>query len=235
VSDARARNKALYDDLWPYFRLESHTIWSVWQEIEPFACEGVRMLEIGPGKWPHLPVDRADFVDLSEEANAALRAAGARCSAKVMPLPYDDASFDLVCFFELIEHVDDDAGLIAEVARLLRPGGVVFLSCPMNPAYWTHYDGVIGHVRRYRAHELAQRLEAGGFAIERVCPRADRMSRAFGWLFGFGVEHVTRPTMALIARALPGVAGRQWQWMDGASALVEAERAGGVTLRARRC
>jgi SAM-dependent methyltransferase len=233
VSDAQARNKALYENGWRYFRLESHTLWSVWQQIEPFAGTGTRMLEIGPGKWPHLPVDQADFVDLCEEAVRALRAAGARCSVGAMPLPYADASFDLACFFELIEHVDDDAALLAEVARVLRPGGVVFLSCPMNPDYWTHYDAVIGHVRRYRAQELAQRLDAGGFAIEGVCPRADRMNSAFGWMFGFGVEHATRLTTALIARALPHVAARAWPWRDP-GVLAEAERLGGVTLRARR-
>jgi SAM-dependent methyltransferase len=234
VDSARARNKALYDDCWRYFRLESHTLWSAWKEIEPFATAAGRMLEIGPGKWPHLPVDRADFVDLSEEAIHALRGAGARCEVGDMPLPYGDGSFDLACFFELIEHVDDDEALLAEVARVVRPGGIVFLSCPMNPAYWTHYDGVIGHVRRYRADELAERLGAAGFTIERVCVRADRMSRAFGWLFGFGVRHLTRPTMALIARALPDVAGHPWDWADGSAALADAERAGGVTLRARR-
>lgn len=230
---AKERNGALYDEGWRHFRLERHTLWSVWKEIEPFASEGVRMLEIGPGKWPHLPVDRADFVDLSTTAVRALREAGARCVEGASPLPYADASFDMACFFELIEHVDDDVSFLAEVARVVRPGGVVFVSCPMSPDYWTHYDAVIGHVRRYRAQELRARFEGAGFRIERICPRVDRMSRAFGWAFGFGVEHLTALTMALIALALPRVAARSWPWPESAS-LEDAETMGGVTLRARR-
>jgi SAM-dependent methyltransferase len=231
---AAARNEALYDDLWRYFELEPHTIWAAWDEIAPYAGDGVRMLEIGPGKWPHLPVGRAHFVDLSGEALAALRAAGGRCTYGGAPIPYGNAAFDLACFFELLEHVDDDVGLLREVARVVRPGGTVFLSCPMNPAYFTYYDRVVGHVRRYAAEELSGKLGACGFAIERVCARADRMSPAFGSLFGLGVRLLPAFTMAIVARCLPRVAARGWPWVDGAT-LTNAERAGGVTLRARRC
>ena len=226
-------NKIVYDAGWPYYKLQPHTIWWAWTEIEPFARQGARMLEIGPGKWPHVPVDRAHFIDLSEAALSALRAAGGTCSSRLPPWPYEDASFDLVCFFETIEHVADDVGFFAEVARVIRPGGVIFLSCPMNLAYWTFFDGVVGHVRRYSAEELSQRLDAAGFTIERVCARNDRMNRFSGWLFGLATLYLTRITIMLVQLALPFVAGEVCPWADG-SFLGEAEKRGGVTLRARR-
>ena len=233
VGPAHEYNRIIYEAGWRYYTLQPHTIWSSWKEIEPFAHEGERILEIGPGKWPHLPVDRAHFVDLSEDALTALRAAGGNCTLGTGPLPYDDAAFDLACFFELLEHVDDDAGFLAEVARVVRPGGVIFLSCPMNPDYWTYYDAFVGHVRRYRENELIQRLDAAGFTVERLCARDDRMSRIYGRMFAFGLLHLPRFTTMLVSLALPAVAGKAWTWVDGAS-LGEAERRGGVTLRARR-
>src|SRR5258708_1894344 len=94
--ESTSYNKTLYDDIWRYFPLESHTIWaSTWKEMAPFTNEGERMLEIGPGKWPHLPVERAHFLDLSEEALGALRSAGGRCACGATPFPYGDSAFDL--------------------------------------------------------------------------------------------------------------------------------------------
>jgi SAM-dependent methyltransferase len=226
-------NRIGYDTGWRYFGLKPHTIWSAWKELEPFAGDGKRMLEIGPGKWPHLPAHRSHFVDLSEEALTALRAAGGKCTDSTPPWPYEDSFFDLACFFETLEHVDNDAAFLAEVARVVRPGGHIFLSCPMNPKYWTIYDTVVGHYRRYRAKELTERLDAAGFTVERVCARDDRMSHVYGWLFAFAVAYLTRLTSVLIKLALPRVAGKEWTWVDG-NDLGQAELRGGVTLRARR-
>jgi SAM-dependent methyltransferase len=234
LGTALDRNRAIYDDLWRHYSLFPHDGWSSWREIEPYAMrEGARVLEIGPGKFPHVPVGRGVFLDLSTSALGELRAAGACCVRGASPLPFGDGSFDLVCLFEVIEHVDDDGALLDEIARVLVPGGTLFLSCPMNPAYWTYYDEVIGHVRRYRAADLEQRLAAHGFTIERSCARHDRMDRWFGALFGFGMKYLPGTTARIVKRYLPQVAAIADPWTDGPS-LADGERRGGITLRARR-
>ena len=50
--------------------------------------------------------------------------------ADVCDLPFDDESFDLVFYHHVIEHVDDPARSLAELARVLRPGGWLFVGTP---------------------------------------------------------------------------------------------------------
>lgn len=45
-------------------------------------------------------------------------------------LPYESASLDLVCAFEVVEHLESHLGLFREVARVLRPGGVFCFTTP---------------------------------------------------------------------------------------------------------
>lgn len=231
MSAASDRNHAIYEDLWTHYELFPHDGWSSWQEIAPF-YKPERTLEIGPGMFPHVPIPGTHFVDLSMVALSALGERGGHC-VRATTLPFPDAHFDLVCMFEVLEHVDDDHGLLTEVARVLRPGGVLFLSCPMNPAYWTYYDKVMGHERRYQKEDLLAKLAAHGLVVDRVCARHDRMDGWFGALFGFGTRYLAGFTARIVRRYLPKVAAQPWQWRDGDD-LSEAEQRGGLTARARR-
>lgn len=72
-------------------------------------------------------------VDRSEEAVRAAAAAYPHVRfvvADALALPFQDGSFDAALCFEVIEHVEDPAVLAHELARVLRPGGLLFLSTP---------------------------------------------------------------------------------------------------------
>lgn len=50
-------------------------------------------------------------------------------------LPFEDASFDMVCSFETIEHLAHPEAFLREIRRVLKTGGIVIMSCPNDPYY----------------------------------------------------------------------------------------------------
>ncbi len=232
---AGTKNQAIYDDLWSYYDLFPHDGWAAWAEIAPIynQTSPSRVLEIGPGKFPHVPIAGSHFIDLSRAALHELKNNGGLCARATTPMPFADGAFDLVCAFEVFEHVEQDEALFAEVARVLSPDGVLFFSCPLNPDYFTYYDEVVGHVRRYRGVELRDKLLGQGLQIDRACARHDRMAPWFGALFGFGTRYMSGMTARIVRHYLPRVAAEPWPWRDGDN-LEEAEARGSVIARVRK-
>jgi len=83
-------------------------------------------------------------------------------------LPFHTDSFDLVCLFDVLEHIADDARALREVRRVLRPGGHVCLHVPAHPILFARNDRVAGHERRYTRRSLDRVLQGAGFAPRRI-------------------------------------------------------------------
>jgi len=82
-------------------------------------------------------------------------------------LPFADDAFELVCLFDAIEHIPDEGRAMAEVARVLAPGGLAILSVPAYPFLYANNDRVARHCRRYTRTSLRRTIEAAGLAVER--------------------------------------------------------------------
>ncbi len=83
--------------------------------------------------------------------------------ADATALPLADQSLDLVLAFDVLEHIPDDDRAMAEVFRVLRPGGRFFIAVPADPRLWSAHDEAVGHVRRYTRETLTALLARGGF------------------------------------------------------------------------
>lgn len=83
-------------------------------------------------------------------------------------VPFPDASFDLVTALDVIEHVDDDAAILREAQRLLRPRVILAITTPAFQWLWSHNDVLNAHKRRYTARQLRERIEQAGFRIKRL-------------------------------------------------------------------
>lgn len=77
-----------------------------------------------------------------------------------MPFPAD--TFDLVTALDVIEHNEDDVGMLVEMERVLKPGGHVLISVPAFQWLWSHNDDLNAHVRRYTAAQLKSKLREAG-------------------------------------------------------------------------
>ena len=159
MSDAIKQNEHIYDRLWARLPIPPHSEWPIWPELEKEIHGSARLLEMGAGVLPRIPIDGGFFVDLSQSALRKLDVHGGHGVRAAGPLPFCDEAFDVVCAFEVLEHIPDDETVLSELARVIRPGGALFFSVPVNPALWTGFDDACGHVRRYIASDLAQRLD----------------------------------------------------------------------------
>jgi SAM-dependent methyltransferase len=86
-----------------------------------------------------------------------------------LQLPFSDGSFDRVIASEILEHIPADETAMAELTRVLRPGGSMAVTVPrcgpefINWALSDEYHNIPGgHIRIYRHTELTRRLEAAG-------------------------------------------------------------------------
>jgi len=80
-------------------------------------------------------------------------------------LPFEDRCFDAVCTFDVLEHLPDEAPALMEAQRVLKPGGMLFISVPLHPELWSRHDMRCGHYRRYRKGEVIKLLEEYGFTL----------------------------------------------------------------------
>jgi SAM-dependent methyltransferase len=90
--------------------------------------------------------------------------------------------FDLLCAFEVIEHIEDDAAALSAWLSRLVPGGAVLVSVPAWPQRFGTWDRLVGHCRRYTPDQLDSTLREAG------CATAEHV--LYGWPLGFVTESV---------------------------------------------
>lgn len=149
-------NRSFYESLWSGARLVEPNRFNTWPLVSKLVAQAPRRLEVAPGLRPRLPLDGTCFMDLSGAAIAALRTRNAMATrGSITALPYADASFDLVCALDILEHVVDDDGALSELTRVADPRAALLLSVPLHADAWTSFDDFVGHYRRYEPEDIA--------------------------------------------------------------------------------
>ena len=145
--------------------------------------DGMRLLDLGCGQGRHafealrrgahvVALDR-NAGDCKDTA-AAMEGPGWAVNGDGLALPFPTASFDRIIAAEILEHVDDDLPAMAELVRVLKPGGRLAVTVPRwfpEQVCWAltadyHAPAVPGgHVRIYGRRQLIRRLQAAGLTV----------------------------------------------------------------------
>jgi SAM-dependent methyltransferase len=161
-------NRTFYDALWRRARLEDPDGFNTWPLVSELLPHAPARLEIGPGLRPRLPIAGTHFIDLCAPVIERLNARGGIATpGQVGTLAFGDRELDLVCAFDVIEHVEDDRRVFGEVSRVLKDDGVLICSVPLHADLWTEFDDWVGHARRYDPSDLLAIMAANQFEVER--------------------------------------------------------------------
>jgi SAM-dependent methyltransferase len=82
--------------------------------------------------------------------------------------PFPDASVDAVVALNVLEHIEDDARAVAEIFRMLKPGGVAVIELPAGPGLYDVFDKALMHHRRYTRRSAVTLFERAGFVVQRA-------------------------------------------------------------------
>lgn len=157
-------NNDYYTKLWSHSELMPCHAWPIWSLLKREMAPGRRPLELGPGVRPRIPVKGSWFVEISGPAKRCLEKHGG-----IVLAPEDKLEknfFDVVCAFEVLEHIKDDSLMLKNLFFSMRRGGRLFISVPLFKKYWTEWDRMVGHYRRYSPIGLEDLLVKAGFEIE---------------------------------------------------------------------
>lgn len=156
-----------------WFAARNRAIQAALGRVRPRLPAAPRVLEVGCGTGNTLRALAGAFPDalligMDAYAEGLRLAAHRRCAQLVQGLldvaPFRER-FHVVALFDVLEHVEDDEGVLTRLRGLIEPGGWLALTVPAYRRLWSCVDEDSGHFRRYEPKALTQQLNRCGFHV----------------------------------------------------------------------
>ena len=129
----------------------------------------------GCGGWIKYLADRSPgkFAELAiaDSSLRALEFAQSLLGGNIKPYQVDllrlnwHQRWDVVFLLDVLEHIPEHVEVLLQVKESLRPGGLLFVTAPALRFFWSYYDEVFHHIRRYSRNDLAELAEQSGLEL----------------------------------------------------------------------
>jgi SAM-dependent methyltransferase len=163
--------------------------WSVVRRlVDRVAPRTILEIGCGQGAFGARLASRARYLAVEPDATSfavaksRIEPAGGRVRNVTSDAIADGMTYDLVCAFEVLEHLEDDIAALKSWRTLVSPGGHMLLSMPAWQERFNHWDTMVGHYRRYSPDQCHDVLSAAGFSEVDVV--------LYGWPLGYVTENV---------------------------------------------
>jgi SAM-dependent methyltransferase len=83
-------------------------------------------------------------------------------------IPFNGQKFDLICMFDVLEHIEQDNETLVEVGKLLSSRGRALITVPAYQFLWGTHDRILHHKRRYTSGELQMKSRNAGLVVEKI-------------------------------------------------------------------
>ncbi len=197
--------------------LSHYNRWT-YEKMKP--CLGTRVLEIGSGigTISHYLVSKGREVLLTDIEETYTRVLKDRYignpHVKVLQMDIQnvcqhvpDESVDTVVGVNVMEHIQDDDLLIANLKKIIRTGGSLFILVPAHMALYGQLDKKIGHFRRYSKAELSEKLQKQGLKVEKI--EYMNFLSAIGWFITYKIfrsKKMPKNQLRLLNLIIPSIA-----------------------------
>jgi SAM-dependent methyltransferase len=83
-------------------------------------------------------------------------------------IPFSDEKFDLICLFDVLEHIEEDSSTLVALKTLVADGGHILITVPAYQWLWSRHDEFLHHKRRYSARDLRRKITTAGLRIDKI-------------------------------------------------------------------